>query len=100
MTNRERLAMRLERMVKLLRLEAPHTILLSEFRMIHDAWMDCEQYGYQILDTRAMREIALNTELDRIEREHKTHLDKAPDPDCEMCQEGIADEHPDPERNS
>jgi hypothetical protein len=85
--NRERLESRLNRFAKLLSMNAPRTIILSEYRMVQDAWIDCEQYGYDVLDTRSMRDAALDADIERIETEHLKHMDGKPVEGCEMCEE-------------
>lgn len=121
--NRLRLSSRLKRASKLLELSAPRTIILSEMRMIQDAFIDCEQHGYEsnVTNNSIVRE--QNAEIDAAEAKHMSHSDGKPDPDCDFCQleetifdeltknnfdpncgrphiEGPDEEHPDPERKS
>lgn len=84
--NRLRLVFRLKRMGKLLELRAPRTIILNEMRMVNDAFVDCEQHGYDSEVTNNAIMAAERQEWDRTEKEHEKHMDSKPDPDCYFCQ--------------
>lgn len=83
--NRARLASRLSRMSKLLMLNAPRTVILSEMRMVQDAFIDCEQHGYESEVTNNAINSQIFSELAALEKEHETHMDGKPDPDCDFC---------------
>jgi len=84
--NRLRLASRLKRMGKLLELRAPRTIILSEMRMVNDAFIDCEQHGYESDVTNNSIDKATTAALDAAEAAHEKHMDHKPDPECDLCQ--------------
>lgn len=84
--NRLRLASRLKRFAKLLELSAPRTIVLSEMRMVQDAFIDCEQHGYDSEVTNNAIMAAERQEWDRTEKEHEKHMDGKPVEDCDFCQ--------------
>lgn len=84
--NRLRLASRLKRFAKLLELNAPRTIVLSEMRMVQDAFIDCEQHGYESSLTNNSMRREQDAEIDALEAAHLKHMDGKPVEDCDFCQ--------------
>ena len=84
--NNLRLASRLRRMAKLLELNAPHTIILSEMRMVNDAFIDCEQHGYESDVTNNALRRNNEAEIDALDAAHEKHLDGKSDPECDLCE--------------
>lgn len=94
MTNRERLVMRTERYAKLVHLGAPKVILAGAWRLLLDAYSDCEQFGYDVDDTYRQREAALDAEIRDEAEKHKAHLDGPPVTGCLECEYGHSDGTP------
>lgn len=90
MPNRQKLAIRLVRMAKLLSLHAPHIIILNEWRMASQSFIDCEAYGYDSIETWASVNQRIHDEMRKEEAEHmKNHMDKPPVEGCSWCESGM-----------